>query len=325
MSNKSQSTAIGGFVLGAIVLLVGAILFFAKARFNEPVNHFVMFFDGSLAGLDEGSPVVFKGVKVGSVKKIEVVSDRESLDIYTPVYVNIYPDSFKGLNGHAGEEDMKDITNRIVEKGLKGTLETQSLVTGKMRIALEFRPEIPIKRRGIIKDVTEFPTAPSALSVFADEVSKLPLADIANNMNTLLENANDVISAADFGTSLNNLNETISRYREVADTFNNEIKPVAIEFKETMDEYEKFAKNLNDTVPSLITSMEKRFEGLEKVLTDTQQLVESVEHTYGQDSEVQFQLNQTLEELSKAAHSIRVLTDYLERHPEALIYGKDKQ
>ena len=71
--------------------------------------------------------------------------------------------------------------------------------------------------------------------------------------------------------------------------------------------------------------MEKRFEGLEKVLTDTQQLVESVEHTYGQDSEVQFQLNQTLEELSKAAHSIRVLTDYLERHPEALIYGKDKQ
>lgn len=325
MSNKSQSTAIGGFVLGAIVLLVGAILFFAKARFNEPVSHFVMFFDGSLAGLDEGSPVVFKGVKVGSVRKIEVVSDRENLNIYTPVYVNIYPDSFKGLNGDSGDEDIKDITNRIVEKGLKGTLETQSLVTGKMRIALEFRPEVPIKRRGIIKDVTEFPTAPSALSVFADEVSKLPLADIANNMNQLLENANALITAADFGTSLNNLNETISRYREVAETFNNEIKPVAIEFKQTMDEYEKFAKNLNDTVPSLITNIEKRFEGLEKVLTDTQQLVASVEHTYGQDSEVQFQLNQTLEELSKAAHSIRVLTDYLERHPEALIYGKDKQ
>ena len=325
MSNKSQSTAIGGFVLGAFVLLVGAILFFAKARFNEPVNHFVMFFDGSLAGLDEGSPVVFKGVKVGSVKKIEVVSDRESLDIYTPVYVNIYPDSFKGLNGHAGEEDMKDITNRIVEKGLKGTLETQSLVTGKMRIALEFRPEVPIKRRGIIQDVTEFPTAPSALSVFADEVSKLPLADIAENMNTLLENANTLITSTDLNSSLTNLNETINRYREVADTFNNEIKPVAIEFKQTMDEYEKFAKNLNDTVPKLVTSMEQRFEGLEKVLTETQQLVASVEHTYGQDSEVQFQLNQTLEELSKAAHSIRLLTDYLERHPEALIYGKDKQ
>ncbi|RDX35196.1 MCE family protein [Kangiella sp. HD9-110m-PIT-SAG06] len=325
MSNKSQSTAIGGFVLGAIVLLVGAILFFAKARFNEPVNHFVMFFDSSLAGLDEGSPVVFKGVKVGSVKKIEVVSDHESLDIYTPVYVNIYPDSFKGLNGHTVDEDMKDITNRIVEKGLKGTLETQSLVTGKMRIALEFRPDVPIKRRRIIKGVTEFPTAPSALSVFADEVSKLPLADIAENMNELLENANTFITSTDLDSSLQKFNETISRYREVAETFNTEIKPVADEFKQTMDEYEKLAKQLNGKVPALVESLESSFNGLEAVLTDTQKLVNSMEHSYGQDSELQYQLNQTLEELSKAAHSIRVLTDYIERHPEALIYGKDQQ
>ena len=325
MSNKSQSTAIGGFVLGAIVLLVGAIMFFAKARFNEPVNQFVMFFDGSLAGLDEGSPVVFKGVKVGAVRKIEVVSDRKNLDIYTPVYVDIYPDSFKGLNGHQSEEDMTDITDRIVEKGLKGTLETQSLVTGRMRIALEFRPDIPIKKLGIIKGVPEFPTAPSALSLFADEVSKLPLAEVAKNVNELLENANTFISNTDLDTSLKNFNQTVDRYREVAETFNTEIKPVADEFKQTMDEYEVLAKNLNSKVPQLVGSMEKSFDGLEKVLVDTQKLVASIEHSYGSESELQYQLNQTLEELSKAAHSIRVLTDYIERHPEALIYGKDEQ
>jgi paraquat-inducible protein B len=323
MSNKSQSTAIGGFVLGAIVLLVGAIMFFAKARFNEPVNQFVMFFEGSLAGLDEGSPVVFKGVKVGSVKKIEVISDPENLDIYTPVYVNIYPDSFKGLNGH--EDNMRDITNRIVEKGLKGTLETQSLVTGRMRIALEFRPDVPMKKLGIIKGIPEFPTAPSALSLFADEVSKLPLADVADNMNKLLENANSFITETDLDSSLKNFNQTIDRYREVAETFNTEIKPVADEFKQTMDEYEVLAKSLNNRVPQLVGSMEKSFSGLEKVLTDTQKLVASIEHSYGSESELQYQLNQTLDELSKAAHSIRVLTDYIERHPEALIYGKDKE
>lgn len=323
MSNKSQSTAIGGFVLGAIVLLVGAVMFFAKARFNEPVNQFVMFFDGSLAGLDEGSPVVFKGVQVGSVKDIEVISDPDNLEIYTPVYVNIYPDSFKGLNGH--EDNMRDITNRIVEKGLKATLETQSLVTGRMRIALEFRPDVPIKKLGIVKDVPEFPTAPSALSVFADEVSRLPLADIANNMNKLLENANNFITDTDIDQSLKNFNQTIDRYREVAETFNTEIKPVADEFKQTMDEYEALARNLNNKVPQLVGSMEKSFNGLEKVLVDTQKLVSSIEHSYGTESELQYQLNQTLEELSKAAHSIRVLTDYIERHPEALIYGKDQQ
>lgn len=323
MSNKSQSTAIGGFVLGAIVLLVGAIVLFAKARFNEPVKEFVMFFDGSLAGLDQGSPVVFKGVKVGAVKKIEVISDPKTLDIFTPVYVNIYPDSFKGLNGH--DEKIENITERIVEKGLKGTLETQSLVTGRMRIALEFRPDIPINKLGVIKGIPEFPTAPSALSLFADEVSKLPLADVANNMNTLLENANTLITETDLKTSLNNFNATMIQYRQVADTFNKEIKPVAVEFKQTMDEYQTLAQSLNNRVPQLVTSLERSFSSLERVLTDTEKLVNSIEHSYGQDSELQYQLNQTLEELSKAAHSIRVLTDYVERHPEALIYGKDKQ
>lgn len=324
MSNKSQSTAIGGFVLGAIVLLVGAIMFFAKARFTEPVNQFVMFFDGSLAGLDEGAPVVFKGVKVGAVKKIEVVSDRETLDIYTPVYVNIYPDSFKELNG-AEKEQLKDITDRIVEKGLKGMLETQSLVTGKMRIALEFRPDVPIKKRGIIKDIPEFPTAPSPFSVFAEEVAKLPLADIADNMNNLLENTNDLITSTNLQDSLKNFDATLKHYKDVAETFNNEIKPVAVEFKQTMDEYQILAKSLNEKVPGMVGSIEDSFKGLEGVLADTQKLVKSIEQSYGDDSELQYQLGQTLEELSKAAHSIRVLTDYLERHPEALIYGKDKQ
>ncbi|RDX38134.1 hypothetical protein DZA50_00305, partial [Kangiella sp. HD9-110m-PIT-SAG07] len=165
----------------------------------------------------------------------------------------------------------------------------------------------------------------SALSVFADEVSKLPLADIAENMNELLENANTFITSTDLDSSLQKFNETISRYREVAETFNTEIKPVADEFKQTMDEYEKLAKQLNGKVPALVESLESSFNGLEAVLTDTQKLVNSMEHSYGQDSELQYQLNQTLEELSKAAHSIRVLTDYIERHPEALIYGKDQQ
>ncbi|AOE50648.1 MlaD family protein [Kangiella sediminilitoris] len=324
MSNKSQSTAIGGFVLGAIVLFVGAVMFFAKGTFNDSAQRYVLFFDGSLAGLDEGSPVVFKGVKVGIVKKIEVVTDTDGLDIYTPVYVDIYADSFRELNGQRAQS-LTEVTDRIIDKGLKGTLETQSLVTGKMRIALEFRPDVKMRLRGIIEDVEEIPTAPSALSAFADEVSKLPLADIANNMNQLLENANRLVNETDLQASLEQLNGTLDEYRQAAEVFNQEIKPVAKEFKQTMDEYELLAKQLNQQLPGMIGSVQSSFDGLEKVLVDTQNLVRSMNHSYGSDSELQYQLNQTLQELSKAAHSIRVLTDYIERHPEVLIYGKDEQ
>ena len=43
------------------------------------------------------------------------------------------------------------------------------------------------------------------------------------------------------------------------------------------------------------------------------------------DSALYRQLNRAMKELADAAHSIRVLTDYLERHPDALIYGKGKR
>ena len=324
MSNKSQSTAIGGFVLGAVVLFVGAVLLFAKTRFNKPTNQYVMFFDSSLAGLDEGAPVVFKGVKVGVVKNIEVVSDVNSLDIYTPVYVDIYPDSFKQLNGD-WQDNPKENTRKIIAKGLKATLETQSLVTGKKIVALEFRPEIPIKTKGIIDDYQEFPTAPNALSIFADKLEKLPLSDIAANINLLTNQLNSIVTKTDIPKAIDNFNETLVIYKQVADTFNKEIKPVAVEFKTTMQHYKMLAHNINKEIPGLTKGLTNSIENLDVVLKDTQKVVKSVGDSYGAESELQYQLSQTLTELSKAAHSVRLLADYLERHPEALVYGKDEQ
>jgi paraquat-inducible protein B len=44
----------------------------------------------------------------------------------------------------------------------------------------------------------------------------------------------------------------------------------------------------------------------------------------GQDSPLQHEMRQAIKELGDAARAVRILTDYLERHPEALIYGKGK-
>ena len=41
-----------------------------------------------------------------------------------------------------------------------------------------------------------------------------------------------------------------------------------------------------------------------------------------QDAPLQQDIRQTLQELTRAAGSVRVLTDYLERHPESLLRGK---
>jgi paraquat-inducible protein B len=63
---------------------------------------------------------------------------------------------------------------------------------------------------------------------------------------------------------------------------------------------------------------------IRSTLDQAQKTLVSVEGTLGKDSPMQHEIRRALKELGDAARSIRVLADYLERHPDALIYGKGK-
>jgi paraquat-inducible protein B len=57
-------------------------------------------------------------------------------------------------------------------------------------------------------------------------------------------------------------------------------------------------------------------------LTQAQKAIAQVETALGSEAPLQVNMNSALQELTAAARSLRALTDYLERHPESLIYGK---
>ena len=56
MSVKPNKAVIGGFVLGAICLMVAGIVAFGSGKFFTPTKKFVMYFDGSVKGLSVGAP-----------------------------------------------------------------------------------------------------------------------------------------------------------------------------------------------------------------------------------------------------------------------------
>ena len=68
MSKPASKTVIGMFVVGAIALVVIAIVILGSGKFFKRTFTAVCYFDGSIGGLNEGAPVVFRGVKIGSVK-----------------------------------------------------------------------------------------------------------------------------------------------------------------------------------------------------------------------------------------------------------------
>ena len=64
---KVNSKLVGAFVLGAIALFMAAVIVFGKGHFFRPTLPVVMYFTGSVKGLQAGSAITFRGVTVGQV------------------------------------------------------------------------------------------------------------------------------------------------------------------------------------------------------------------------------------------------------------------
>jgi len=70
MSVKTHPRLVGAFVLGAVALVLAAIVFLSSGALFEQRDRFVVFFPGSVRGLQTGSAVTFRGVKVGEVVEV---------------------------------------------------------------------------------------------------------------------------------------------------------------------------------------------------------------------------------------------------------------
>src|SRR5215471_9478998 len=75
MAKRSNPKLIGGFVVGAIALLIMGAVAFGGGQYFRPKVEWVFFFDGSLSGLEVGAPVTFRGVKVGTVSNVVIQYD----------------------------------------------------------------------------------------------------------------------------------------------------------------------------------------------------------------------------------------------------------
>ena len=160
MARQARKTLIGAFVVGAVALAAVAIVVFGSGRFFQKRFTFVMFFSGSITGLSVGSPVEFRGVRVGQVTKIAAVLDPKTLSIAIPVYVEIDPKSLiiSGSEDAASVFSTHTLYEPLLEKGLKAQLDIESFITRQLYINMDFYPDRPTKLLGLDPRYPEIPT-----------------------------------------------------------------------------------------------------------------------------------------------------------------------
>ncbi len=251
----------------------------------------VLYFDESVRGLSVGAPVDFRGVVVGEVASIGVDFDPSSGEVRVPVALRLYPDR---LRGKASQGEASAVIDRLVARGLRAQLRNGSLLTGQLFVALDYfpdAPKVPANKSGAAATIPSIPgsleTLQTTLLAVARKLERLPLEPLLTDARSTLQRMELTLLAAE---------NAVKR-------LDSELTPQA-----------------RDTLKELGRTLETA----EKTLSGAQRSLAGVDRLIAEDAPMQNDMRQTLREISRAAESMRNLTDYLERNPGALLRGRSE-
>jgi paraquat-inducible protein B len=329
MSKKGNPRLIGAFLVGAAVLLVVGIIIFGSGRFFEKTRKFVAFFPGAVGGLGVGSPVTLEGVQIGQVTDVKIVYSQQDKTFRAPVYMEVNPERILTISKtheivDVPNTDVKKEMEKLVELGLRAKLETQSFVTGQLAVGLGLFPGTPVNYVGLDKRFTEIPTLPTQLQVLAKTLKEIPFDKIAKNLQDAMAGVEELVNSPELKESITSLNQTLKDVGQLAQSLDSQVDPVATSIEETMRDAQKLVRHVDGQVGPLVTKLRQAAGAAELAIQQAGTTLATIEDVAGRSSPLYDTIDETLTEMSGAARSLRVLADYLERNPEALLFGKGK-
>ncbi|NCC28512.1 MAG: MCE family protein, partial [Gammaproteobacteria bacterium] len=256
-------------------------------------ERYLLFFEGSVRGLSVGAPVMLRGIAIGKVLDIQLQLSVEDLQFHIPVLIEVEPERV-AVRGDRGALDETGMIRQLVAKGLRAQLKTGSLITGQLYVELDFYPDVAPEVLAKEGDYDVLPTIPGSLEALTNKVTAIldrleafPFDRIGKDLTDTLAGASEIVNSAALKQGIVELEQSLSEIRALAEQLNTGIAP-------------ELAETLRQTTATL--------RGVRRMIEE--------------GSPISVELRRSLNEVSGAARSLRVLTDYLERHPEALLRGK---
>ena len=334
MNKKVSPTLIGAFVVGALALVVIAVLMFGSGRFLRTTKDFVLYFDGSVNGLRIGAPVKFRGVELGSVKNILLRLETGQQGLRIPVVIELELEKFtrKGSSGAALKDP--EVLKQLIDEGLRGQLQMESFVTGLLFVGLDFFPDskLTLIQAGSQQPYPEIPTQPTTLQLAGskaneilakfDEIDFKGLIEsferTAKGIEALVTSPDLKAAVGDTDAVAKKIEAAAANIAQVAATLDGKVKILSDDFQLTTVEARTAMKQAGvafDKVSTAITQAEA-------TLKETQATMANVQDLTDPDSPAFYEITRTLKEVSGAARSLRLLANYVERNPRALVFGK---
>jgi paraquat-inducible protein B len=327
MTKKANPKLIGAFVIGAVALAAIGVVIFGSGRFFAEKHHYVLFFPGSLNGLTVGAPVTLEGVTIGTVKDLKVVFDRETIKFFTPVYIEVLPDRVKDVGEYAANQDItklgaKAIMKVLVESGLRGKLDIQSLLTGKLQVALSMYPGSQVHYAGIDKGVPEIPTLPSTIQQITKALEKIDLEGMAEDIRSAVAAVEELVTSPELAEAVTSLNQTLKDFGTLARNVNSRVGPLTDSIQVTLADARKLMNNVDAQVEPTFVDLRKALNSADVALKQAKKTLASFDNVVGEDSAIMWELRNTLLQLQSMARQVNGLVSMLQRQPDSIIRGK---
>ena len=265
----------------------------------EPMaRRYVLHFDESLRGLSVGAPVTLLGLPGGEVTGIGLDIDPKTERLRGRVEFVVYPErliaQMHGAQSIRGDMLAQVSTRReaffermVEDFGLRAQIQSGNLLTGQRYVSFDFHPDARKVKIDWSGEKSVVPSIPSTLPNFEAKIGS-----ILAKLDKLPYEA----IGADTRKMLVTLNQTLKDADQAVKRFDSDVTP---ELKKVLDEIRRAT-----------ASADRMIKNTDKGLL-------------APDSPGQQELREAMREVAGAARSLRVLTDYLDRHPEALIRGKN--
>src|SRR3984957_1825409 len=279
----------------------------ARQGLSGPTVRYEFAFDGDAGVLDDTSAITLLGYQIGEVESTRLAYNERTGAPYGIATAVLYPQQMHvnpGAGARSTPDDWRAPTDaaltRLIHLGYRARLQQTPPILGDQSIALTRTAGAASAQLLSDGDIPRFPSAPGSgtlgditakADVFLTKLDAVPLEDIGANLNRIIGNLDRLTSSPELKDSLTHLHSTLTSIDKLLQDVQPQIGPLI--------------GKLNDAVAEL---------------SGTAAAFPRIAESGGPNEDAS--LPEAIRQITEAARSIKTLTDYLDRHPEALIRGK---
>lgn len=286
--------------MGALVLVIVAVMVFGAGDYFADKYFHVVYFRGSVDGLSVGAPVKIRGVRVGTVRSITGLFDDDG-EFYVEVLIEANYDVFRGIGGEGLASDPDLLMPELVRRGLRAQLALESFVLWQLFVRIDYFPGTPVHYMGFSNTYVEIPSVPTTteelevkVKAAINTIASLPLEGIGQDLRRTLSTIDSLMRSPQLYDLILSMNDAARAT-------------------------EGLARSTETRLATLTAQTERVASALDSTLAKTRLFMEGLDLA-AEDQRIQ--LATLVEEVTAAARAIRLLADRLERNPEAIIRGK---